>query len=186
MTLVPAYVDQAIEIRRSELDEEMAKILERNDLDMINKIKLYNMVLTRFLGMKQNRPNSEASQNNTIDVNVAKEILKQSRVPSPSIALDDGFINESLSELKTEEQANEAGDLRDQFAQMTKDFKSPNRAVFQMPQTPAAITKRPGKKKKLQGPKDDEEEDESGKATVKKAPYSIRNLESIRSRSTHR
>jgi hypothetical protein len=86
MTLVPANVDQAIEIRRSELDEEMAKILERNDLDMINKIKLYNMVLTRFLGMKQNRPNSEASQNNTIDVNVAKEILKQSRVPSPSIA----------------------------------------------------------------------------------------------------
>ena len=78
------------------------------------------------------------------NVNVAKEILKQSRLPSPSIALDAGFVNESLSELKTEEKANEAGALRDQFAQMTKDFKSPNSAVFQMPQTPAAITKTPG------------------------------------------
>lgn len=53
MVLTPAQTEQVIEKKQSELDIEMSKILNRNDLDDSDKIRLYNQILTRFLNFNK-------------------------------------------------------------------------------------------------------------------------------------
>ena len=53
MVLSPAQTEPTIEKRQSELDLEMSKILNRNDLDDFDKMRLYSNILSRFLGFKK-------------------------------------------------------------------------------------------------------------------------------------
>ena len=53
MVLTPAQSEPTIEKRQSELYIEMSIILNRNDLDDFAKMRIYNQILSRFLGLNK-------------------------------------------------------------------------------------------------------------------------------------
>lgn len=54
MLLAPTSRDNPAETKLDELDGELKNILNRKDLDMNDKIKFYNQILSRFLAIDQN------------------------------------------------------------------------------------------------------------------------------------
>jgi hypothetical protein len=54
MVLTPAQTEPLLEKRQSELDIEMSRILNNIDLDDFDKMRLYNITLSKYLGYSKN------------------------------------------------------------------------------------------------------------------------------------
>jgi hypothetical protein len=91
MLLVPLGRDNPAEIKASELDLELNKILRKKKINQEDKIKHYNQVLSRFLAMNENIK-TQKSQN--IDIEQQMEPLKRK--------LSEYVINESKKMKKSE------------------------------------------------------------------------------------